>query len=75
LETQFTIDELTGEVYPVDGKFTYGISQLSVVAADSEGNAGALTATTIITVSLYLGKSYLSAQILSEFFKFTVQQI
>jgi hypothetical protein len=56
LETQFTIDQVTGEVYPVDGKFNYGISQLSVVVKDNEGNEGALTATTVVTVSLFAGK-------------------
>jgi hypothetical protein len=64
LVTQFTIDQLTGEVYPVDGMFNYGMSLLSVVVEDNEGNEGALNAKTVVTVSLFIGKMYLSAKYL-----------
>ena len=61
--TEFTIDQLTGEVYPVDGKFNYGMSLLSVVVEDNEGNEGALIAKTVVTVSLFTGKSVLVCKI------------
>jgi len=54
LETKFIIDELTGELYPVDGEFNYKAHIMQVLALDDEGNNGALQDMITITVRILL---------------------
>ncbi|CAB3384709.1 Hypothetical predicted protein [Cloeon dipterum] len=41
ISDEFDLDEITGELYPVDGRFSYDNIRLTILALDSEGENGA----------------------------------